>query len=219
MRAVLDKMTWRIGTKILGIGHYKAWYTFSNICHFETKEAQRCLVWAKWHFMQNVKKDWAVFDEIISRIGTKILGIDYSKPKLFKCSDFPFPTFAIGVKVIEVVHMCKMRLDTKCKQALSGAPGNDLTNRDQNFGYWSLQSLNFWNCSGILFPRLPFWGLKVTEVSFFSNVRLKWPYQHRPKFRVSITPKSKIFYCSGFLFPSFEILRPEMDRGVVFPQN
>ena len=138
----------------------------------------------------------------------------------FNCSGIVFPRLPFcGLKVIEVLRMYKMRFGTKCKQTLSGAPGNDLTNRDQNFGYWSLQSLKFFNCFVILFPHLPFWGLKVTEVAFLSKVRLKWPYRCRPNFRVSITPKFNVFYCCGFLFPSFAIMRPEMDRGVVFPQN
>ena len=79
-------------------------------------------------------------------------------------------------------------------------------------------------------------SLKRTPLYFvrskMTNVVKKKPEEHKIlDFRVidirsfgrflwvSITPKSKIFYCPGFLFSSFEILRPEMDRGAVFPQN
>ena len=66
----------------------------------------------------------------------------------------------------EVSCLRNMRLDVKCKQSESSAGQNDLANRDQNFGYWPLQSLVYF------FKHLPFWDLRGTEMSCLSKMTL-----------------------------------------------
>ena len=86
----------------------------------------------------------------------------------FKCL-FVLPSFfkrfpIWGLRGTKVSFLSKMRLDARCKPRLTGARWRNLTNRDQNFGYWSLQSLKFFAVLDCFFQRLPFSCVKVTEV-------------------------------------------------------
>ena len=71
-----------------------------------------------------------VLEKMTRGIATNVLGINHSKVPFFVFAT-SLKTFAIlGLNAADVSSFSKMRLDAKCFQKLSGAPRNDLTNRD-----------------------------------------------------------------------------------------
>ena len=92
---------------------------------------------------------------------------------MFYCSGFLSPTLSIlGVKGTGLSCFRQMSRDPKCKQRLSGALRIDLTNREQNFEYRSLQSPTFFIALLSFLQHWPFCGLKGTEVSCLREIRL-----------------------------------------------